>query len=58
MKAAVAGLDLKLLAARGADAVLKMVLVDGFFHADPHPGNVFYLPDNRLARMSTCCAIS
>jgi ubiquinone biosynthesis protein len=26
-----------------------MVLVDGFFHADPHPGNVFYLPDNRLA---------
>lgn len=49
MKAAVAGLDLKLLAARGADAVLKMVLVDGFFHADPHPGNVFYLPDNRLA---------
>ncbi|MDR2875158.1 MAG: ubiquinone biosynthesis protein UbiB, partial [Methylobacillus sp.] len=44
-----AGLDLKLLAARGADAVLKMVLIDGFFHADPHPGNVFYLPENRLA---------
>jgi ubiquinone biosynthesis protein len=44
-----AGLDRKLLAARGADSVLKMVLVDGFFHADPHPGNVFYLPGNRLA---------
>lgn len=44
-----AGLDRKLLAARGADAVLKMVLIDGFFHADPHPGNVFYLPGNRLA---------
>ena len=43
------GLDLQLLAARGADAVLKMVLIDGFFHADPHPGNVFYLPQNRLA---------
>lgn len=44
-----AGLDRKLLAARGADAVLKMILVDGYFHADPHPGNVFYLTDNRLA---------
>jgi ubiquinone biosynthesis protein len=44
-----AGLDPKLLAARGADAILKMILVDGFFHADPHPGNVFYLPDNRMA---------
>jgi ubiquinone biosynthesis protein len=43
-----AGLDRKLLAQRGADAVLKMVLIDGFFHADPHPGNVFYLADNRL----------
>jgi len=44
-----AGLNLPLLGARGADTVLKMVLIDGFFHADPHPGNVFYLPDNRLA---------
>lgn len=47
--AAQSGLDLKLLGERGANAVLKMVLIDGFFHADPHPGNVFYLPDNRLA---------
>lgn len=44
-----AGLDRRVLAARGADAVLKMVLVDGYFHADPHPGNVKYLPGNRLA---------
>jgi len=43
------GLDRKLLARRGANAVLKMMLEDGFFHADPHPGNVFYLPDNRIA---------
>lgn len=47
--ARMAGLDLMLLAERGADAVLKMVLLDGFFHADPHPGNVFYLDQNRLA---------
>ncbi len=44
-----AGLDPKLLAQRGADSVLKMILVDGFFHADPHPGNVIYLPGNRIA---------
>jgi ubiquinone biosynthesis protein len=44
-----AGLDRRALAARGADAVLKMILVDGFFHADPHPGNVMYLPGNRIA---------
>src|SRR5690606_20756170 len=44
-----AGLDRKLLARRGAGAVLKMILEDGFFHADPHPGNVFYLPGNRIA---------
>ena len=43
-----AGLDRRLLAARGVDAFLKMILVDGFFHADPHPGNVFYLPGNRI----------
>ncbi|MBL0726625.1 AarF/ABC1/UbiB kinase family protein [Piscinibacter sp. HJYY11] len=43
------GLDRKLLAQRGAKAVLKMVVEDGLFHADPHPGNVFYLPGNRIA---------
>ncbi|MDO8893150.1 MAG: AarF/UbiB family protein [Sulfurimicrobium sp.] len=46
-----AGLDRKILASHGADAVLKMILIDGFFHADPHPGNVFYLPGNRLAML-------
>jgi ubiquinone biosynthesis protein len=44
-----AGLDRTVLAARGADVVLKMILMDGFFHADPHPGNVMYLPGNRIA---------
>lgn len=43
-----AGLDRKKLAVLGANAVLKMVFEDGFFHADPHPGNVFYLPGNRI----------
>lgn len=44
-----AGLDRVELARRGAAAILKMVLEDGFFHADPHPGNVFFLPENRIA---------
>lgn len=43
------GLDRKILAQRGAQAVLKMILEDGFFHADPHQGNIFYLPENRIA---------
>ncbi|MEE9398131.1 MAG: AarF/UbiB family protein [Methylococcales bacterium] len=44
-----AGLDRKTLAVRGANAVLKMILIDGFFHADPHPGNIVYLSGNRIA---------
>lgn len=37
-----------LLAQRGAQAFLQMVLRDGLFHADPHPGNVFALEGNRV----------
>lgn len=44
-----AGFDPKLLAQRGADLVLREIFDLGFFHADPHPGNFFLLPDNVLA---------
>lgn len=44
-----AGMDRKHLAKIGANAVLKMIMVDGLFHADPHPGNFFILPGERIA---------
>ncbi|HEU17887.1 MAG TPA: AarF/ABC1/UbiB kinase family protein [Deltaproteobacteria bacterium] len=40
------GYDRKIIADRGADLLLHQVFTFGFFHADPHPGNVFILPDN------------
>ena len=39
-----AGGDLDDLAARGAHVFLAMIFRDGIFHADPHPGNLLYLP--------------
>jgi len=41
-----AGYDRRLLCSRGADIILKQVFQHGFFHADPHPGNIFALPGN------------
>jgi ubiquinone biosynthesis protein len=41
-----AGLDPKIITARGADFVMRQVFEFGFFHADPHPGNIFVLPEN------------
>ncbi|WP_020676669.1 ABC1 kinase family protein [Geopsychrobacter electrodiphilus] len=43
-----AGYDLKIIAHRGAASFLKQVFEHGFFHADPHPGNIYVLPDNVL----------
>jgi len=40
------GFDRKIIASRGTDLILEQVFHHGFFHADPHPGNVFLLPDN------------
>ena len=44
-----AGLDGRALADQLFRAYLHQVLVHGFFHADPHPGNVFVTDDKRLA---------
>ena len=39
------GLDRRKIALRGADLIMKQIFVHGFFHADPHPGNIFILPN-------------
>jgi len=44
-----AGLDTDTLIQIGVTAGLRQLLEYGFFHADPHPGNLFALPDGRLA---------
>ena len=44
-----AGLDKKKIAINGAQVVLKQIFEHGFFHADPHPGNIFVLPNNVIA---------
>lgn len=43
-----AGLDRKVLAQLGARAYLLQLLNDGFFHADPHPGNIAVSPEGAL----------
>lgn len=43
-----AGLDRKALAQMGAKAYLHQLLNDGFFHADPHPGNIAVSADGSL----------
>ncbi|MCL0077660.1 AarF/UbiB family protein [Peptococcaceae bacterium] len=40
------GSNPKILADRGANAILKQIFEHGFFHADPHPGNIFALKNN------------
>ena len=62
------GLDRKKIAQQGLVLIMKQIFIHGFFHADPHPGNVFVLPDNVLCyidfgmmgrldlEMRGCCA--
>lgn len=40
------GLDLEEIARRGARLYMEMIFVHGFYHADPHPGNILVLPGN------------
>ena len=40
------GIDPKIFARNGAHAILRQIFIEGFFHADPHPGNYFALPGN------------
>lgn len=41
-----AGLDPEQIAINGTNALLQMIMRDGFFHADPHAGNMFIMPGN------------
>jgi ubiquinone biosynthesis protein len=43
-----AGIDRRAVARQGIDCYLRQIFDHGFFHADPHPGNLFYLPDGRI----------
>jgi ubiquinone biosynthesis protein len=45
------GFDLRELAKTGVDMYFKMILQDGFFHGDPHPGNIFITPSGQIAMM-------
>src|SRR5579875_614155 len=42
------GHDLGEIARRGANVVLNMIFRDGFYHADPHPGNLLVLADSAI----------
>lgn len=41
-------LEPKAIAGVLADCILKQIFVDGYFHADPHPGNIFVQKDGRV----------
>jgi ubiquinone biosynthesis protein len=52
-KIATSGIDLGVFAEQAANIFLNMILRDGFYHADPHPGN-FYLLDGGVLGLLDC----
>src|SRR5262245_54269667 len=46
-----AGFDKAEIARRGANLYLKMIFTHGFYHADPHPGNLLVMPGNVIGLM-------
>src|SRR5205085_6536985 len=42
------GVDRRQLAERVVTAYCRMIFVDGIYHADPHPGNIFVAPDGGI----------
>ena len=47
------GLDRKRVTSRLLDTYLKQIFEDGFFHADPHPGNLFVQPINEQSELES-----
>lgn len=45
------GYDIKKIAQRGAEAYIKQIFVHKFFHGDPHPGNIYILPNEVIVFM-------
>ncbi len=43
------GYNLKIIADRITNSMLQQILMEGFFHGDPHPGNIYILPGNRVS---------
>lgn len=43
------GYDRKLIAKRLTQSILHQILMEGFFHGDPHPGNIYILPGNVIS---------
>ncbi len=43
------GFKIKEIIKNGFESILTQVFVHGFFHADPHPGNIIVLKDNKIA---------
>jgi len=41
--------DLSMIAKQLSQGLLQQILVDGYFHGDPHPGNILILPEGKIA---------